>query len=97
MSEYIQRLSEAITAMHGCDCSHVETAHVHEMMDGETVWKGEVEVFELQDHPEASRAFGWGWEDAQGETQWIAVLKVPPIDSPREAAQAAIASGRFNE
>lgn len=95
MSEYIKRLSRAITAMHGCDCSHLETARVHEMMDGKTVWQGNVEVFELTGHPEAKAAYGWGWKDDAGEVQWIAVLGKPPIESPRDAVQAAIASGKF--
>lgn len=64
-------------------------------MNGDTVWSGDVEVFDLEGHPEATKAFGWGWEDAQGEIQWIAVLNKPPINSPREAVQAAIASGKF--
>ena len=95
MSEYLERLSKAITAMHGCDCSHLETAHVHEMMDGETVWKGNVEVFQVDGHESATMAFAWGWKDADDETQWTAVLNVPPIVSAREAVQAAIASGQF--
>lgn len=65
------------------------------MMDGETVWEGDVETFELQGHPEATKAFAWGWTDAQGEIQYIAILNLPPIEGPREAVQAAIASGRF--
>lgn len=95
MGSYLQRLQTAIRQMHGCECLHLSTAHVHESMDGQTVWEGDVEVFRLDGHPEAKRAFGWGWKDADGETQWTVVLDVPPIDSPREAVQAAIASGQF--
>lgn len=65
-------------------------------MDGQTVWKGQVEVFKLMDHPKAKEAFAWGYKDDAGEMQYVAVLAVPPIVSPREAVQAAIASGRMN-
>lgn len=92
---YIECLTEAVTAMHGCDCSHLETAHVHEMMDAKTIWEGYIEVFTLKDHPEASKAFAWGFKDDAGEIQYIAVINKPPINSPREAVQAAIVSRKF--
>ena len=44
---------------------------------------------------ESDTAFAWGWEDAEGEIRYISVLKIPPVVSPREAVQAAIASGTF--
>lgn len=94
MTDYIKDLSEAVAALHGCHCSHLQTAHVHEMMDGQTVWQGEVETFDLTGHPKASKAFAWSWEDDAGEDHFVAVLNVPPINSPREAVQAAIASGK---
>jgi hypothetical protein len=43
--------------------------------------------------PTASKAFAWAWRDDAGETHYVAVLDVPPVNSPREAVQAAIASG----
>ncbi len=89
----LEALSAAVAALHGCDCSFVSTAHVHEMMDGRTVWQGSVETFALRGHKLASRAFAWAWRDDAGETHYIAVLAVPPVNSPREAVQAAIASG----
>lgn len=90
MSGYLANLSQAITAMHGCSCQHEATSHVHEMMDGKTVWKGNVETFILENHPKATYAFAWGYTDKKGEIRYIAVLNVPPINSPREAVQAAI-------
>lgn len=95
MSQYINELSEAVSAMHGCSCSYSHTATVHESMNGETVWKGKVEVFDLEGHTEATQAFAWGYKDDSGEVQYMAVINKPPINSPREAVQAAIASGRF--
>lgn len=82
--------------MHGCQAKHLQTSHVVESIAGQEVWSGQIEVFELTGHPKANKAFAWGYEDEKGEIQYIAVLNVPPITSPREAVQAAIASGRFN-
>ncbi len=93
MPSYLEYLARAVTAMHCCACSHVSTSRVHEAMDGKTVWEGKVETFALEGHPKASRAFAWGYKDGAGEIQYVAVLNVPPINSPREAVQAAIASG----
>lgn len=95
MSEYLANLSDAVTAMHGVSCTHSSTARVIETMDGKEVWNGDVEVFELSGHANATKAFAWGYKDEQCEIKYMAVLNVPPIDSPREAVQAAIASGRF--
>lgn len=94
MSHYLQNLQEAVTAMHGCDCSHSGTARVIEQQDGKTVWDGSVEIFDLEGHETASQAFAWAWED-QGEPRYIAVLNVPPINDPSDAVKAAIASGQF--
>lgn len=65
-------------------------------MDGKEIWNGEVDVFKLTGHPRACKAFGWAYKDYQGEIQYIAILDTSSINSPREAVQAAIASGRFS-
>ena len=81
--------------MHGCRVAHESSCHVVEMIDGNEVWRGDVEEFRLSNHLKASIAYAWGYEDENGEIRYIAVLNIPPINSPREAVQAAIASGRF--
>lgn len=95
MSEYITNLTDAVSAMHGVFCVHRATERVIELMDGKEVWNGNVEVFNLEGHSNATKAYAWGYKDDRGEIQYIAILNVPPIGSPREAVQAAIASGRF--
>ena len=95
MTDDLKTLRKAVSTLHGCACSHLNTVQVHEMMDGKTVWKGEVETFKLTGHPKADKAYAWAWRDDKGETHYVAVLNVPPIVSPREAVQAAIvARGR---
>ena len=95
MSEYLNNLAAAVSNMHGCPCSHSDDAIVREMIDGKIVWNGKVEIFDLVNHPKATKAFAWAFKDEKGEIQYMAVLNVPPIENPRDAIQAAIASGRF--
>ena len=95
MSEYIDNLGKAITAMHECRCSHFGTEKIKEEHDGQIVWEGDVEIFQLQGHADANVAYGWGWEDCHKEIQYIGILNVPPIESAADAVRAAIASGQF--
>ena len=95
MSEYIEELGKAIAAMHECRCEHFGAEHVREEHNGELVWEGDVEIFQLKGHSEASVAYGWGWGADDGEIDYIGILHVPPIESAKEAVKAAIASGNF--
>lgn len=94
-SQYLWNLTEAIARMHDCSVSHSETTRVIEKVGDEFAFNGDVEVFDLEGHPKATKAFGWAWEDDAGEVQYIGILNVPPIDYPREAVQAAIVSKKF--
>jgi hypothetical protein len=61
---------------------------------GQTVWEGEVEVFDLHDHPETHRVYAWSHEteDVDHPRRHVTVLHVPPATSPRKAVQASIVS-----
>lgn len=87
-------LKHAVEAMHACGAVRLTSGIVHEMMDGQTVWKGTVDTFELFGHPKASKAYAWAWKDDSGETRYMAVLNLPPVNSPREAVQATLASAK---
>jgi hypothetical protein len=58
---------------------------VHESSDGRTVWKGDVEVFALYDHPLASKAFAWGLPDKNGKMQFVVILNEGSVLTPRDA------------
>lgn len=91
---YIEELQAAILNLHGCNARYVETVPVTEVFQGETVWEGEVEVFETMDHPKAKRVYAWGHatgEDDQAR-RYVCVLELPPVDSPQTAVQAGIMS-----
>ncbi len=79
------RFQEAIHATHGVQAQLVGRERVSETYEGETVWKGEVLVFTLTDHPTA--AFCYAWEL---DGQVTAILHEGPVDSPLAAVRAAI-------
>jgi hypothetical protein len=78
----------AIRATHGAKARLLRREHVLERFEGKTVWIGEVLVFELLDHPGATRCYAW-----EVDGQVTAVLGVPPVDSAQTAVRAAIAAG----
>lgn len=91
MSDDVQRdLELAVNATQGGACSHDGTFFVEEMVEGKLKTIA-VETFQLRGHPEASQAFAWAWNDNK-ERRYMAVLRVPPIDSPHDAIRATIAS-----
>jgi hypothetical protein len=90
---YIDRARLAVEQLHGCGAIHRETVLVHEVLNRLTVWKGNVEVFDLFAHPKATRAFAWSHRDGKhGEDErFVTVLKVPRADSAVMAVRAQIA------
>jgi len=86
----IGRLQKAILNLHGCDSRHAASIAVHETFQDKTAWKGVVEVFQLVNHPQAKEAYAWSYETDAGETRHVAVLIIPPINSPADAVRAAI-------
>ena len=90
--EYIDRLQVAVSQLHNCGAVYRATVPVHEQFKGQTVWKGEVEVFDLNGHPKAKRACAWSHRegpDDQGE-RFVAVLEIQPVDSAQRAVQVQI-------
>jgi hypothetical protein len=92
VSERIDKLREAVEAMHECTASHERSVPVKEMFGTQTAWEGVVESFALSGHPKAKRCYAGSFNDG-GEARYIGVLELPPVDSPNTAVRAAIASG----
>jgi hypothetical protein len=87
-NDYIERLKQVILHLHKADASHVKSVPVHEVFQGQTVWQGMVEVFDLTGHPKAQRCYGW----SQGEPEeFITVLELPPVDSAQAAVKVGVA------
>ena len=90
--EYLSRLQVAIMQLHNCSATWRESVAVHEVFRGQTVWKGDVEVFDLQGHPKAKRCYGWSHpenDDGTGE-RFVAVLEIPPVESAVTAVRTSI-------
>jgi hypothetical protein len=90
--EYLDRLQVAIQELHKCGAVWRETVPVHEVFRGQTVWQGEVEVFDLNGHPKAKRCYAWSHREGkndQGE-RFVTVLEIPPVDSAKKAVQIQI-------
>jgi hypothetical protein len=91
MSERIANIQKAVEKAAECPAKHLESAAVVEGFREQTIWEGVVEIFALEGHAKAKRAYGW--QTGQGtDAQFTAVLEIPPVDSPQTAVKVAIAA-----
>ncbi|MEP7149639.1 MAG: hypothetical protein ABI857_12230 [Acidobacteriota bacterium] len=88
---HIEQLKELIEQEYGTTAKHVETVSVHETFNGETIWDGEVEVFDVPEFSDADRVFAWMFEGDAGQQQ-VTVAQIPPATSPENAVKAYIVS-----
>jgi hypothetical protein len=88
----IKELKAVIQKLHGARASHVHSVPVKEEFQGQTVWDGVVEVFDLRGHPKANRIYAWAHDtgDPANPKRYVTVLHIPPVVSPQTAVQAAI-------
>jgi len=89
---HLARLQTAIMHLHNCGASWVGSMAVHEVFQGKTVWKGHVEIFDLNGHPKAKRCYGWSHPegcDDKGE-RFVTVLEIPPVESAVTAVRASM-------
>lgn len=87
----VEALQKAILDLHGCKATWIKSIPVKEIFEGETVWEGVVQIFDLIDHPKATRCYAWshGLDDSK-KRRFFAVLHQGPVDSPEKAVRAAI-------
>jgi len=86
----IQALQKAIFDLHGCKSTWVKSVPVKEVFEGETVWEGVVQIFEV-DHPTSKLCYAWSHRlDNSKKRRFFAVLHQGPIDSPEAAVRATI-------
>ena len=84
-------LKQAIRNLHGCDAAWVEALPVKETLQGQTVWEGAVQVFDLIGHPTAARCYAWSHAvEGSDNRRFVAVLHQGPVDSPEKAVRAAM-------
>jgi len=87
----IDQLQQAVEGLHDCRAAYKETIAVKETHENETVWDGDVFVFELEGHPTAQIAYSWQ-EPSPGsdKMRFFAVLHEGPIKSAADAVRASI-------
>jgi hypothetical protein len=89
--KHIEALQSVIHKLHGVESKHVESVPVKEMFQGETVWEGVVEVFELIGHPKSPRVYAWMHDtNNPNQPRYVTVLHAAPITSAAAAVRAAI-------
>jgi hypothetical protein len=52
------------------------------------LWKGDVEIFNLTDHPTAKICYGWTHGDAE---EFITILELPPVTDSPSAVKVGVA------
>jgi hypothetical protein len=89
---YLKELQDVIWNLYGVASRHAESVPVKETFQGETVWEGVVEVFELTGHPKASRAYAWSHDtgDPDEPKRHVTLLHIAPVLSATMAVRAAI-------
>jgi len=89
VSKRIDAIALAVEKTAECLAMHLESIPVIETFHGQVVWEGVVEAFSLIGHPKAKKAYGWSYQERE-ETRYVAVLEIPPVDSPVAAVRASI-------
>ena len=90
--DYLARLQVTVSQLHNCGAVYASTVPVHEVFRGQTVWKGDVEVFNLTGHPNAKRCYAWSHPEGEGDQgeRFVTVLEIPPVESAVTAVRASI-------
>lgn len=91
-ARYIAELQSTIQRLHKCQAAHSRTETVKQMVNGQVMWEGKVEVFALLGHDEALRCYAWGHLHDDGRWEVTTVLAIPPVVSAESAAFAAFAA-----
>jgi hypothetical protein len=90
VSERIERIKNAVEKQESCRAKHIESLRVQEKWIDEVAWDGVVETFDLLNHPTTQRVYAWErWEPGE-EPRYTIIPSVPPVNSARDAVQAAI-------
>ena len=89
---HIEELRDVIRKLHGVEATHCESVPVKEVFNGQTVWDGVVEVFDLHGHPAAERVYAWSHEtdDTANPKRHVTVLHGGKITSALDAVRVAI-------
>ena len=85
--DYIERLKQVIFHLHKSGAIHLGSVHVDEVFHGNTLWRGDVEMFELTEHPKAKRCYGWTYGEPE---EFITILELPPVTDAQSAVKVGV-------
>ena len=87
--DYIERLKQVIFQLHKVRATHAGAVPVKKRFLGKTLWKGDVEIFNLTGHPQAKVCYGWPHPEADDNKggRFVTVLEIHPVDSPQRAVK----------
>jgi hypothetical protein len=89
------QLKRVIETQHGAKSTFVKSIRVHRSVGSQMNWDGIVHVFDLNNHPNAKRAFAWTSRiSGSGSPRFFAVLQMGQIATPIQAVRAASAAIR---
>jgi len=91
MSDEPDELRDAIERLHGVRAMFRERVSIEERFDGQTVWRGEVTVFDVTGLRAATVAYAWSVpiQDSDQRRLYV-VLGVPPVGSAMDAVRSVI-------
>lgn len=96
--KHIEVLKDVIRKLDGAEPTHRESVPVNEIWQGQPIWQGVVEVFDLRGHPETDTVYAWSHDtdDPENPKRHVTVLHKHPATSPFMAVRAAIARDYYD-
>lgn len=89
----VQQLRRAVEAQYSCRATFSQTIPVRGNLRRKITQDIVVHVFDLEDQPEATRAFAWTSPvNGSDERRLFAVLQVGEVKTPLDAVRAVIAA-----
>ena len=89
--DFYRQMQAGIWRLYDCSSRHVASFAVRKVSAGQTVWDGTVEEFELTDCRTAKTCHAWYYQERNRQRSF-SVLKIPPVYSPQNAVQLALAA-----
>lgn len=89
----IEYLKSAVEGLHNCAANFKEKTYITETYEGETVWDGNVYIFNIEGHSTAKLCYEWSSPITGTDQQrFYAVLHQDPVKSAQDAVRASIIS-----
>jgi hypothetical protein len=90
--DYLHKLQIAVEHLHDCGATWRKTFPVYEKFQEQTIWKGDVEIFDLHGHDKVKRCYAWAHLDGPNDelTRFVAVLEIPPVRDAVTAVRVQI-------